>query len=128
MSRNDTDLPSISDLIRDCQYESNNFHLAQLMDNCDWLCNTSALWSSNYSGDEIKRIKEEEYDEDSNDSPVSIQEPPVSWFKEAKRRQRPWLKSFVNSNYLLSRIACVANTKYTKIYIYTHIYKRIYSR
>ncbi|KYM81550.1 Cysteine-rich protein 2-binding protein [Atta colombica] len=97
ISHNDTDLPSISDLIRDCQYESNNFHLAQLMDNCDWLCNTSTL-SSNCSGDEIKKIKEEEYDEYSNDSPISIQEqPPVSWFKETKRRQRPWSKSFVNN-------------------------------
>lgn len=95
--RDENDVPSISDLIRDCQYESNNFHLAQLMDNCDWLCNTSTL-SPNCSSDEIKRIKEEEYDEDSNDGPVSIQEqPPVSLFKEAKRRQRPWVKSFVAS-------------------------------
>ncbi|KYM93696.1 PREDICTED: cysteine-rich protein 2-binding protein [Cyphomyrmex costatus] len=97
MSHNDIELPSISDLIRDCQYESNNFHLTQLMDNCDWLCNTSTL-SSNCSGDEIKRIKEEEYDEDSNDSPVSVQEqPPVSLFNQTKHRQRPWLKSSVNN-------------------------------
>lgn len=108
MLHDQNDVPSISDLIRDCQYESNNFHLTQLMNNCDWLCNTSTL-SPSCSGDEIKRIKEEGYDEDSNDSPVSIQEqPPVSLFKEAKRRQQPWSKSFVTSNYSSSRIACAA--------------------
>lgn len=116
MLRDENDVASISDLIRDCQYESNNFHLAQLMDNCDWLCNTSTF-SLNCSGDEIKRIKEEEYEEDGNHSPISTQEqPPVSLFKETKRRQRPWSKSFVTNEkiprmtrqeeaYLLQRIS-----------------------
>lgn len=96
------EVPSISDLIRDCQYE-NNFHLGQLMDNCDWLYNTSSS-SPQYTGDEVKTIEEGGYDEDSNDSPVSIREkPPISLFKEAKHRQRPWSKSFAApSNYFLS--------------------------
>ncbi|XP_077269599.1 ada2a-containing complex component 2 isoform X1 [Temnothorax americanus] len=103
--RDESDVPSISDLIRDCQSESNAFHLAQLMDNCDWLCDTSAL-SPNCSGDEIKEIKEESDYEDSNDSPVSVQEqPPASLFKEAKRRQRPWSKSLpVVTNEKISRM------------------------
>lgn len=123
MLRDENNVPSISDLIRDCQYESNNFHLAQLMDNCDWLCNTSPL-SPNCSGDEIKRIKEEGCDEDSNDSRISTQEqPPVSLFKEAKRRQRPWSKSFVTSNYpLYYGIACVNCTMPKNLYMYTCIY------
>ncbi|XP_011860402.1 PREDICTED: cysteine-rich protein 2-binding protein isoform X2 [Vollenhovia emeryi] len=91
MLRNENNVPSISDLIRDCQYESNNFHLAQLMDNCDWLCDTSALSPSCSGDNQVKEIKEERYDEDSNSSPVSIQEeqPPVSLFKEAKRHRGP---------------------------------------
>lgn len=121
MLRDENDVPSISDLIRDCQYESNTFHLSQLMANCEWLCATSTF-APTCSGDEIKRIKEEGDDEDSTDSPVSIQEQlPVSLFKEAKRRQRPWSKSFnQTSNYSLRR---VANCKH-KIYIceYTYVY------
>lgn len=100
MLHDENDVPSISDLIRDCQDESNHFHLAQLMDNCDWLCTTSTL-SPSCSGDEIKRIKEEGYDEDSNNSPVSMREQlPISLFKETERRQRPWSKSFVTSNHV----------------------------
>ncbi|XP_029161138.1 cysteine-rich protein 2-binding protein-like [Nylanderia fulva] len=102
MLNDESEVPSISDLINDCQY-GNNFHLAQLMDNCDWLDNTS-FSSPKYTGDEVKTI-EEGYDEDSSDSPVSIREqPPVSLFKEAKRRQRPWSKSFVAPNDKIPRI------------------------
>jgi len=114
------DGPSISDLIRDCQYESNSFHLAQLMDNCDWLCGTL---SPNRSSDEIKRIKEEEYEEDSNNSSVSLQEPPpVSLFKEAKRRQRPWSKSFLTPSnkkifHRANRTTYVAQNLYVYMYI-----------
>ncbi|KAL6259316.1 hypothetical protein P5V15_009233 [Pogonomyrmex californicus] len=91
---NGNDVLSISDLIRDCQNDGNNFHLTQLMDNCDWLCDTSTL-SPSYSSNEIKTIKEKGYKEDNNDGLISIQEPPASLFKETKRRQRPWFKSFV---------------------------------
>lgn len=93
MLHDENEVPSISDIMRDCQYENNNFHLSQLMDNCDWLYNTNSL-SPKYTGDEIK-TEEEGYDEESLDSPVSIlEQPPVSLFKETKRRPRPWSKSF----------------------------------
>ncbi|XP_011647368.1 cysteine-rich protein 2-binding protein [Pogonomyrmex barbatus] len=101
------DVLSISDLIRDCQNDGNNFHLTQLMNNCDWLCDTSTL-SPNYSDNEIKTIKEKGYKEDNNDGPISIQEqPPVSLFKETKRRQRPWFKSFIT----YENITCVTPTE-----------------
>ncbi|KAL0116958.1 hypothetical protein PUN28_010081 [Cardiocondyla obscurior] len=95
MLHDENNMPCISDLIRDCTYGSNNFHLAQLMNNCDWLCMTNNS-SPNGSNNEIKQIKEEEYDDDSNeDSLVSIQEqPPISLFNEVKRRKPPWSKSF----------------------------------
>ncbi|XP_039305118.1 cysteine-rich protein 2-binding protein isoform X2 [Solenopsis invicta] len=100
--RKENDVLSISDLIRDCQYES-SLHLEQLIDNYDWLCNTSTLSPNCSNG--IKKIKEEAYDEDSNDSPVSLQEqPPISWFKETKCRPRPWAKSFVNNKEKVSRM------------------------
>ncbi|CAL1689740.1 unnamed protein product [Lasius platythorax] len=122
MLHDENEVPSISDLIRDCQYE-NNFHLAQLMDNCDWLYNTSSL-SPKYIGDEIKTIEEDEYDEDSNDSPVSIREqPPVSLFKQEKRRQRPWSKSFVATNDKIPRM-----TYQEEVYLLQRINKTDISR
>ncbi|EFN82271.1 cysteine-rich protein 2-binding protein [Harpegnathos saltator] len=94
MLRNENCIPSISDLIRDCQYEDASFQLTQSTDNCDWLCNTNPP-SPNDTGNESKTIQEEEYDEDSNDSPVSIQEqPPASLFKETQHRKWPWSKRF----------------------------------
>lgn len=109
--RNEHNVPSISDLLHGSQYE-NNFHLAQLMYNSDWSYNMST--SPSYTGDEIKNIKEEEYDDDSNSSSASIQEQlPVSLFREAKPRQWPWSKSFpVTGTYCFSflinkRVACM---------------------
>lgn len=89
-----------ADLIRDCQYENTNLHSAQLMDDCEWLCKTSPP-TPNDSSNENKNIKEEEYDEDSSDSHVSVQEqPPISLFKETNRRKWPWDKKFaVTGNY-----------------------------
>ncbi|XP_029680557.1 cysteine-rich protein 2-binding protein [Formica exsecta] len=103
MLHDENEVPSISDIMRDCQYENNNFHLSQLMDNCDWLYNTSSL-SPKYTGDEIK-TEEEGYDEESPDSPVSIlEQPPVSLFKETKRRPRPWSKSFATADNKIPRM------------------------
>lgn len=116
------EVPSISDLIRDCQYE-NNFHLGQLMDNCDWLYNTSSS-SPQYTGDEVKTIEEGGYDEDSNDSPVSIREkPPISLFKEAKHRQRPWSKSFAAPSDKIPRM-----THQEEVYLLQRINKTDLSR
>lgn len=103
--RNENNVPSISDLIHDCQYE-NSFHLAQLMCNSDWSCNMST--SSHCTGDEIKNVKEEEYDDDSDDSPAFIQEQlPVSLFKETKPRQRPWSKSLPTTSTFLFFLSIV---------------------
>lgn len=97
-------VPSISDLMSDCQYENNSFHLAQLMDNCDWLYNSNSL-SPKSTADEIKTIEEERYDEESSDSAVSIREqPPVSLFKETKRHQWPWSKSFAATDDKIPRM------------------------
>ncbi|XP_036146521.1 cysteine-rich protein 2-binding protein isoform X2 [Monomorium pharaonis] len=120
MLRDENDVPFISNSIRDCQAENSNLNLVQLMDN--WLNNTSNTLSPN-SGDEIKRIKEERYDEDSNDSPVSMstwlqEQPPVSWFKETKRRPRPWAKSFINNKEEISRM-----TRQEEIYMLQRIDK-----
>lgn len=117
MLHDENDVPSISDIMSDCQYENSNFHLTQLMDNCDWLYNTNSL-SPKYIADEIKTIEEEGYDEESTDSVVSIREqPPVSLFKETKCRQWPWSKSVAaTGNYFLS------NCIYNKIYILCKIY------
>jgi len=91
------DAPSISDLIRECQYESNNFHLT--MNDYDWLSNTNSM-SPNDIDNEIKKIKEEIYDEDSNNSSVFIQEQlPVSLFKETKHGQWSWSERFLPSKY-----------------------------
>ncbi|EZA53926.1 Cysteine-rich protein 2-binding protein [Ooceraea biroi] len=91
--RDDNFVPSISDLMKDCQqYEGNNFHLAQMTDNYEWSCNTSSI-SPNEVDSEVKRIKEETYDDDSNNSSVFVQEQPVSLFRQTKRRPWPWLKT-----------------------------------
>ncbi|XP_012225753.1 cysteine-rich protein 2-binding protein isoform X2 [Linepithema humile] len=100
--RNENNVPSISDLIQDCQYE-NNFHLAQLMYNSDWSYNMST--SPHYTGDEIKNVKEEGYDDDCNDSPAFTQEQlPVSLFKEAKPREKISRMTRQEEVYLLQRI------------------------
>lgn len=111
MLHDENDVPSISDIMSDCQYE-NNFHLTQLMDNCDWLYNTNSF-SPKYTADEIKTIEEEGYDEESTDSAVSIREqPPISLFKETKCQQWPWSKSVAaTGNYILSN--CICNIKST---------------
>lgn len=99
MLRDENDVPSISDLLRDCQYGNTSFHLTQPRDNCEWLCNMN-LPSPNSTNSRIKKQKEEGYDEDSNDSPVSIQEQPsTSLFKETRRRPWPWLKPSAVSGY-----------------------------
>jgi len=124
--RNENNVPSISDLIRDCQY-GNSFHLAQLMYNSDGSCNMST--SPNCTSDEIKNIKEEGYDDDSNDSSAFVQEQlPVSLFKETKPRQQPWSnnKSFPATGtyfflFFKSRVACM--TYKTSMYI-TYMYCR----
>ncbi|XP_014469775.1 PREDICTED: cysteine-rich protein 2-binding protein isoform X2 [Dinoponera quadriceps] len=83
---------SIFDLISDHQYEDTNFLTRPTDDYCEWLCNMSPPWL-NDTGNEDKNTKEEEYDEDSNESSVSIQEQPIaSLFKETSRRKWPWSK------------------------------------
>lgn len=115
---NENYVPSISDLIRDCQYENNSLHLTQAMTECEWFCNTN-LPSLNDATNKNRNIKEEIFDEDSNDSLISVQEqPPTSLFKETNCRKRPWLKKFtVTGNYFpLNRDYLIKNTH---IYIHT---------
>ncbi|XP_072757244.1 cysteine-rich protein 2-binding protein [Anoplolepis gracilipes] len=103
MLHDEHEVSSISDLISDCQ-NKNNFHLAQLMDNCDWLYNTSSS-SPKYTDVEIKTTEEEGYDEESSDSSASIrEEPPVSLFNQTKRRHRPWSNSFAASDDKIPRM------------------------
>jgi len=90
------DAPSISDLIRECQYEGNNFHLT--MNDYDWLSNTNSM-SPNDIDNEVRKIKEETYDEDSNSSVFIQEQLPVSLFKETKHHQWSWSETFVPSKY-----------------------------
>ncbi|KAG7203024.1 hypothetical protein KM043_010149 [Ampulex compressa] len=93
-TQNDT--PSLSDIIRDCQYQNNDSHFSQLLDNftSDWACNMDTP-SDNLNTHDMVKVKEEEeeeqFEEDSNDSLSSVQEqPPASLFKVTKRHQWPW--------------------------------------
>lgn len=117
MLRNENCIPSISDLIRDCQYENTSFPLTQPTDNCEWLCDMSPQ-SLNDTDDENKNIKEDEYDEDSNNSTESEQEqPPVSLFKQTTRRKWPWSKRFEvpGNSFSVNRVRSV---QYIQLYVY----------
>lgn len=97
MSNEQSDTPSLSDLIRDCQYQTNNFHFSQLLDDftSEWTSTTDAV-SENLSikTDQIKEEEEEQYEEDSNDSLSFVQtQPPISLFKTAERRPWPWQRT-----------------------------------
>ncbi|XP_068981366.1 cysteine-rich protein 2-binding protein [Bombus flavifrons] len=101
MSTEQSDTPSLSDLIRDCQYQTNNFHFSQLLDDftSEWTSTTDAVSENlNIKTDQIKEDEEDEqYEEDSNDSLSSTQEqPPVSLFKTTQRRPWPWQKNHTN--------------------------------
>lgn len=105
MSTEQSDTPSLSDLIRDCQYQTNNFHFSQLLDDftSEWTSTTDAVSENlNIKTDQIKEDEEDEqYEEDSNDSLSSTQEqPPVSLFKITQRRPWPWQKNHTNSIYI----------------------------
>ncbi|XP_076656989.1 cysteine-rich protein 2-binding protein isoform X1 [Halictus rubicundus] len=100
-----SDTPSLSDLIRDCQYQSNNFHFSQLLDDftTEWVSNTDTTSesNSNFKTDQIKEEEEEEdeererlYEVDSTDSMSSIQEQPAtSLFNVGNQRPWPWQKN-----------------------------------
>lgn len=109
MSTEQSDTPSLSDLIRDCQYQTNNFHFSQLLDDftSEWTSTTDAVSENlNIKTDQIKEDEEDEqYEEDSNDSLSSTQEqPPVSLFKITQRRPWPWQKNHTNSIYIFYHI------------------------
>ncbi|OAD56121.1 Cysteine-rich protein 2-binding protein [Eufriesea mexicana] len=100
MSTEQSDTPSLSDLIRDCQYQTNNFHFSQLLDDftSEWTTTTDIV--SENLGIKIDQMKEDEeeeqYEEDSNDSLSSVQEqPPVSLFKTTQRRPWPWQRNHI---------------------------------
>lgn len=105
ISNEQSDTPSLSDLIRDCQYQTNNFHFSQLLDEFvpEWSSNTDTI-SENINTIKMEQTKEEEeeqYEEDSNDSLSYVQEhPPVSLFRETKQRPRPWQRNRVIGKYL----------------------------
>lgn len=103
-----SDTPSLSDLIRDCQYQTNNFHFSQLLDDF------TSEWTSTITDNpniETKRMKEDDedgydkeekeiyeengqYEDDSNDTTSSAQaQPPVSLFKTTQRRPWPWQRN-----------------------------------
>lgn len=107
MSTEQSDTPSLSDLIRDCQYQTNNFHFSQLLDDftSEWTSTTTDTVSENLNNiktDQIKEDEEEEhYEEDSNDSLSSVQEQlPVSLFKTTQRRPWPWQRNYNISTYI----------------------------
>lgn len=99
------DTPSLSDLIRDCQYQTNNFHFSQLLDDfaSDWTSNTDAtsetlnnIKTEHIMEEEEEEEEEEQYEEESSDSVNSVREqPPASLFKVTNRRPWPWQR---NSN------------------------------
>ncbi|XP_043255235.1 cysteine-rich protein 2-binding protein [Colletes gigas] len=109
-----SDTPSLSDLIRDCQYQTNNFHFSQLLDDftSDWTSNTDAASEAitNINSDQIKEEEDEEeddddeedqYEEDSSDSLSSVQEqPPSSLFNVTKRRPWPWQRNNIVGKYI----------------------------
>nr|XP_033324354.1 cysteine-rich protein 2-binding protein isoform X2 [Megalopta genalis] len=102
-----SDTPSLSDLIRDCQYQSNNFHFSQLLDDftTEWVSNTDTTSesNSNFKTDQMKEEEEEEdeegevlYEADSTDSMSSIQEqPPTSLFNVTNHRPWPWQRKHI---------------------------------
>ncbi|CAL7949930.1 unnamed protein product [Xylocopa violacea] len=100
ISNEQSDTPSLSDLIRDCQYQTNNFHFSQLLDDftSEWTSTTDGI-SENAHGiktEQIKDEEEEQYEGDSTDSLSSVQEqPPVSLFKTSERRPWPWQRTHV---------------------------------
>ncbi|CAK9813772.1 Cysteine-rich protein 2-binding protein [Anthophora quadrimaculata] len=100
ISNEQSDTPSLSDLIRDCQYQTNNFHFSQLLDDftSEWTSATDAV-SENLNGiktDQIKEDEDEQYEGDSSDSLSSVQEqPPVSLFKTVQRRPWPWQRNII---------------------------------
>ncbi|KZC06518.1 Cysteine-rich protein 2-binding protein [Dufourea novaeangliae] len=96
-----SDTPSLCDLIRDCQYQSNNFHFSQLLDDftSEWASNTDTTSESNtnFKTDQIKEEEEEEeelYEAESSDSLSSVQEqPPASLFNVSNQRPWPWKRN-----------------------------------
>ncbi|KOX70978.1 Cysteine-rich protein 2-binding protein [Melipona quadrifasciata] len=108
MSTEQNEKPSLSDLIRDCQYQTNNFHFSQLLDDftSEWTSTTTDAVSQNLNikTDQMKEVEEEEdhsndslNEEESNDSPSFVQEkPPVSLFKTTQRRPWPWQRNYIN--------------------------------
>ncbi|XP_053985719.1 cysteine-rich protein 2-binding protein isoform X1 [Hylaeus volcanicus] len=66
-----SDTPSLSDLIRDCQYQTNGFHFSQLLDDftSDWTSNTDVASETiaNINIDRIKAEEEEDEDEDEDE-------------------------------------------------------------
>ncbi|XP_043792788.1 cysteine-rich protein 2-binding protein [Apis laboriosa] len=99
MSTEQSDTPSLSDLIRDCQYQTNNFHFSQLLDDftSEWTSTTDTVSENlnNIKTDQIKEDEEEHYEEDSNDSLSSVQEQlPVSLFKTTQQRPWPWQRNY----------------------------------
>ncbi|XP_032663541.1 cysteine-rich protein 2-binding protein [Odontomachus brunneus] len=92
------------DLIHDFEYENTNVQSAELMEGYEWLFKTSPPMP-NDSSNENKNIKEEEYDEDSSDSHVSVQkQPPVSLFKGTNRRKWPWDKKLAITDTKIPRM------------------------
>ncbi|XP_076762459.1 ada2a-containing complex component 2 isoform X2 [Xylocopa sonorina] len=100
ISNEQSDTPSLSDLIRDCQYQTNNFHFSQLLDDftSEWTSTTDGLSENPHSikTEQMKDEEEEQYEGDSTDSLSSVQEqPPVSLFKTTERRPWPWQRTHV---------------------------------
>ncbi|XP_076234847.1 ada2a-containing complex component 2 isoform X2 [Calliopsis andreniformis] len=100
------DTPSLCDLIRDCQYQTNNFHFSQLLDDfaSDWASNTDTT-SETLNNIKMEHVKEEEEEEEeeeeqdeeeSSDSMSSVQEqPPTSLFTVTRHRPWPWQRNCV---------------------------------
>lgn len=99
ISNEQNDTPSLSDLIRDCQYQANNFHFSQLLDEFapEWTSNTDISENINaLKMEQAKEEEEEQYEEDSNDSLNFVQaQPPVSLFRVTKQRPWPWQRNYV---------------------------------
>ncbi|KAI4500785.1 hypothetical protein M0802_003996 [Mischocyttarus mexicanus] len=103
MLRDNQDSLSLSEILADCQYQSNNFNFSRSFDNwlSEWSGKTETTEESilDITDHKIKR-EEEQYAEESSDSLSLAQEqpPPASLFEVTKRDKWPWQKSTVNSN------------------------------